>query len=161
MNNRSTVFMITLAASMMGLVFLGSLVTMIPVIQGQIPLFPRIITPPIKPKIISNLTTPTNATSTPTTPTNATALSEATKLNRQGTVLLSAGKYNESLAYLDKALALNPNFVYALIGKGIDLVKLGKYNESLAYLDKALAINPQDVNALNYKKIALNALNKK
>ena len=64
----------------------------------------------------------------------------------KGAALLNSGKYNESIAYFDKALTINPNDVTVLANKGIALLGLGKSNESIAYFDKALTINPNDVN---------------
>jgi tetratricopeptide (TPR) repeat protein len=106
----------------------------------------------------TNATAPTTNATAPTTnataPTKAQLVSEVAKLNKQGNDLLTSGKYNESIAAFDKALASNPNYFFALIGKGFALVKLGKYNESIPYLDKALSINPKNVNALNLKTFA-------
>ena len=82
-------------------------------------------------------------------------LSATTHLNSEGFALLKSGKYNESLAYFDKALALNPNSFNAMFGKARAILYLGKYNESLAYFDKALAINPNSFNALDNKATAL------
>ena len=76
-------------------------------------------------------------------------------LKDKGTALLNSGKYNESIAYFDKALSINPKDVTVLTNKGIALLSLGKSNESIAYFDKALSINPNDVMALNSKGLAL------
>ena len=76
-------------------------------------------------------------------------------LKDKGTSLLDSGKYNESIAYFDQALTINPNDVTVLTNKGIALLGLGKSNESIAYFDKALTINPNDVMALNSKGLAL------
>jgi len=70
------------------------------------------------------------------------------------------GTYNESITYFDKALAINPNDVYALTSKGLAVGGLGKNNESITYFDKALAINPNDVYALSSKGLALARLGK-
>ena len=59
----------------------------------------------------------------------------------KGTALLNSGKYNESIAYFDKALTINPNDVMALNSKGLALYRLGEYNGSISYFNKALAIN--------------------
>ena len=82
-------------------------------------------------------------------------LSATTHLNSEGFALLKSGKYNESLAYFDKALAINPNSFNALDNKATVLLRVGKYNESLPYFDKALAINPNFIYALVGKGIAL------
>lgn len=54
----------------------------------------------------------------------------------------------------DKALAIDPNYAYALIGKGVSLDNLGRPEEAITYYDKALAIDPNDVNALNSKGVS-------
>jgi tetratricopeptide (TPR) repeat protein len=73
----------------------------------------------------------------------------------KGVALLNSGKYNESIPYFDKALAINPKDFYALYNKGAALLNLQKYNESIPYFDKALAINPKDFYALYNKGAAL------
>ena len=72
--------------------------------------------------------------------------------------LLYSGKPNESIAYFDKALSINPNDVTSLTQKGIALIFLNKPNQSIAYFDKALSINPNDVNSLTQKGLALGRL---
>jgi tetratricopeptide (TPR) repeat protein len=84
----------------------------------------------------------------------------ATMLNNKGLALAKLGKYNESIVFFNKALAINPNDFTALNNKGLALAKLGMYNESIALYDKALAINPNYVYALNNKNSALEALSK-
>jgi hypothetical protein len=48
--------------------------------------------------------------------------------NTTGTALLNLGKYNESIAYFDNALAIEPANTYALSGKKLDLAGLSKTN---------------------------------
>jgi hypothetical protein len=81
-------------------------------------------------------------------------------LNDNGSALAKLGKYNESIVFFDKALAINPNNTAALNNKGLALAKLGKYNESIVFFDKALAINPNYVRALNNKNSSLEELSK-
>ena len=74
--------------------------------------------------------------------------------------LASLGRYNESIPFFDKALAINPNSVNALAGKGVDLGALGKYRkESIPFFDKALATDPMNKAELNGKKLSLRGLN--
>jgi hypothetical protein len=82
------------------------------------------------------------------------------ELNNNGSALAKLGKYNESIVFFDKALAINPNNTAALNNKGLALAKLGKYNESIVFFDKALAINPNYVRALNNKNSSLEELSK-
>jgi tetratricopeptide (TPR) repeat protein len=93
---------------------------------------------------------------------NKTSVQNASSLTpyERGAALFNLGKYNESIAYFDKALAINPEDFHALYSKGAALLALGKYNESIAYFDKALAINPKDFYALYSKGAALLALGK-
>jgi heparosan-N-sulfate-glucuronate 5-epimerase len=79
-------------------------------------------------------------------------------LNNNGSSLAKLGKYNQSIVFFDKALAINPNNTAALNNKGLALAKLGKYNQSIVFFDKALAINPNYIRALNNKNLALEAL---
>jgi tetratricopeptide (TPR) repeat protein len=76
----------------------------------------------------------------------------------KGVALLNTGKYNESIPYFDKALAIDPKNFYALYDKGEALLNTGKYNESIAYFDKALTVVPTNTLALNGKKLDLEAL---
>jgi tetratricopeptide (TPR) repeat protein len=78
----------------------------------------------------------------------------------KGVAMINLGKYNESIAYFDKALAINPKYVGSLDSKGAALFNLGKYNESIAYFDKVLAINPNYFASLYNKGAALNKLGK-
>jgi tetratricopeptide (TPR) repeat protein len=104
----------------------------------------------------------TTMVATPSTAQNNTnnTLDQIKTLDRTGVVLFGSGKYNESITYFDKALAINPKDVYALTSKGTALVYSGKQNESITYFDKALAINPNDVYALTSKGLALGKLGK-
>jgi tetratricopeptide (TPR) repeat protein len=76
-------------------------------------------------------------------------------LNNKALVLLNVERYNDSLIYSTKALAIDPNNIHVLINKAVALLNLGKYDESLIYLTKALAIDSNDTFALNNKAVAL------
>ena len=88
------------------------------------------------------------------TTTNTTS-NEVTFFNNKGMSLNSLGKFNESITYFDKVLAIDPKNVDALTGKGNVLSNLGNHIESVAYYDKALAIGPKYVDALAGKKQSL------
>ena len=60
----------------------------------------------------------------------------------------------------DAALAINPNYVFALNNKGIALEKLGRYEEAIAAYDAALVGKPDHANAYNNKGYALYTLGK-
>lgn len=72
-----------------------------------------------------------------------------------GVSFAKMGEYNESIAYFDKALTIDPNNIAALNNKGLALAKLGEYDKSIAYFDKALTIDPTDAYSLNNKKSTL------
>jgi hypothetical protein len=83
-----------------------------------------------------------------------------TALTTKGIALLNSGKINEvneSIAYFDRALAINPNDANALTQKGLAVGRLGEYNESIAYFDRALAINPKFVGAIKEKAASVAA----
>ena len=73
-------------------------------------------------------------------------------LKDKGIALLNLGKSNESIAYFDKALTINPNDVNTLTQKGLALGRLREYNESISYFDKALAINRNLITAAKEKE---------
>ena len=76
-------------------------------------------------------------------------------LKEKGNALLNSGKYNQSIAYFDKALTINPNDVMALNSKGLALYRLGEYNGSISYFNKALAINRNLIIATKEKEATI------
>ena len=68
--------------------------------------------------------------------TSNTTLDEVTFLNNKGLSLNSLGKFNESITYFDKVLAINPNNTIALTQKANAFGGLGKYPEAITYYDK-------------------------
>ena len=50
------------------------------------------------------------------------------------------GKYEESIIYFDRALAIDENNATVLGNKDGVLIDLGKYEEAISYLDRALEI---------------------
>jgi tetratricopeptide (TPR) repeat protein len=61
------------------------------------------------------------------------------------------GNFPEAIKYFDKALAVDPNYKYALANKGLALSRLGNYTGAIKYFDKALAVDPKFVYALGNK----------
>ena len=55
-------------------------------------------------------------------------------------MLGNLGNYTEALDSLEEALRLNPDFTYALVGKGIILAKLGRVDEAKQCAKKALEV---------------------
>jgi tetratricopeptide (TPR) repeat protein len=69
-------------------------------------------------------------------------------------------KYNEAIECYDKALEIDPKYVYALNNKGLALDNLRKYNEAIECYDKALKIDPKYAWAWLNKGLALGNLKK-
>ena len=93
-----------------------------------------------------SLLSPALLSSTAANTTNATSITNATidevpVLNGKGVSLNSLGKYNESIVYFDKVLAIDPKNVLALNEKGNAFGGLGNYTQAIANYDKALAID--------------------
>ncbi len=53
------------------------------------------------------------------------------------------GRYDEAIRYYDKALEIDPEYVYAWNGKGCALDYLRRYDEAIRCYDKALEIGPK------------------
>ncbi len=67
--------------------------------------------------------------------------------------------YDDALEYCEKALDINPNYVYAISYKGKLLLSLGRYKESLEYYEKALDLEPNNQTAIYHKNKVLEKLN--
>jgi len=64
-------------------------------------------------------------------------------------------RYNESLEYFDKALAIDPGFTDAWYAKGVALHNLKRYDEAVTCYDRALALDPQNAAVWFLKGTAL------
>jgi tetratricopeptide (TPR) repeat protein len=60
-------------------------------------------------------------------------------------------KYNEALEYCEKALKINPDYVYAISYKGKLLLLLKKYEESLKWYNKAIELDPKNQTAIFHR----------
>ena len=67
--------------------------------------------------------------------------------SNQGGSLCALGKYDEALAYFDKALALEPRYAHAWSNKGVALYSLGRNEEALQCFENALNIDSSDAMA--------------
>ncbi len=65
-------------------------------------------------------------------------------------VYLQNDRYEEAVAYLNKSIALKPDFDMALNGLGIVHFIKGDLETARGYFEKCLAINPQLTEARNY-----------
>ena len=79
---------------------------------------------------------------------------EVAVLNSKGVSLNALGKYNESIVYFDKALAIDPKNVLALNEKGNAFGGLGNYIQAIASYDKALTVDPKNATVLDNKGVA-------
>jgi tetratricopeptide (TPR) repeat protein len=77
-----------------------------------------------------------------------------------GNALYDQGRRDEAQASFEKALALKPDFLKAVVNLGVVLNESGKSEEALKYFETALALSPKDVTVLCNKGQALYALRK-
>lgn len=67
-----------------------------------------------------------------------------------GYCLNSAGKYNEAITYLKKAIEKEPDYVAAHVELGYSLYKTGMNTDAINYLNRAIALNPKNENSRYY-----------
>ncbi|MBV5289644.1 MAG: tetratricopeptide repeat protein [Pelodictyon phaeoclathratiforme] len=75
-----------------------------------------------------------------------------------GNVLQELSRYEESLLYYDRALALEPDYVAAYFNRGLALKKLKRYDEAVLSYDKAIALEPDYAEAHSNRGNALTEL---
>jgi len=56
--------------------------------------------------------------------------------------------------YCDRALAVNPHYVYAISYKGKILLSLKEYEESIKWYDKAIDLDPDNQTAIYHRNKA-------
>jgi spermidine synthase len=76
-----------------------------------------------------------------------------------GAVYLSRGVVTEALVHFQRALALDPTYVPALVGSASVSFRLGQHREALATIQQALAREPRNVDALLIAWLASTGLN--
>jgi len=67
-------------------------------------------------------------------------------------------RFDEALASFDRALALRPNYVEALINRGVTLHALARFQEALASYEEAIALWPDGDAAFANRGMTLHAL---
>jgi tetratricopeptide (TPR) repeat protein len=72
-----------------------------------------------------------------------------------GNLLIELGRPEEALARYDRALALNPSLMQALVGRAQARQSVGRFVEALGDCDKALQLSPGNPAALNNKVVCL------
>jgi len=77
------------------------------------------------------------------------------ELNKISTALISDGRYEESLLYLDRILETDPNNSKALINKASVLIKLERFEDGIEVLNHHLKFEPEIISALEMKALAL------
>ncbi len=75
-----------------------------------------------------------------------------------GNTYYDEGIFEEALLAYERAIAIDPNFAAAYIGKGVALRNLKRYDEALLAHDRAMQIDPGDAAAYNNKSLVLNDL---
>ena len=78
----------------------------------------------------------------------------------KGAALVAAGRFDEAVTALDRALALSPGNEVAWINKGTALARLGRMSDALKCYNSAIKVNPQYEVAWNNKANALVRLGK-
>jgi tetratricopeptide (TPR) repeat protein len=58
-------------------------------------------------------------------------------------------KFQKTLEYYDKLLAINPNDITALNNKGVELTSQRRYEKAIECFDKVLELDPEDSAALH------------
>ena len=69
-------------------------------------------------------------------------------LGNLGTIYRQAGDYTNADAYYTKALQLDPENGFALLGMGLIMQKTGDMPNAIAYYSKAIVVSPSDINYL-------------
>ena len=77
-----------------------------------------------------------------------------------GIIYYQAGEYDEAIAQLQKAIALDPNLVSAHNGLGATYFNQGKYDLAAKYCQKAITITPKAA-GLHYKLACIYSLQDK
>ncbi|WP_298497614.1 tetratricopeptide repeat protein [uncultured Maritimibacter sp.] len=62
--------------------------------------------------------------------------------NQRAYVFFNQERYGEALVDLDRAIALSPNHIPALSGKGATLLRMGRVDEGEVWLKKAVDLHP-------------------
>lgn len=72
-------------------------------------------------------------------------------LNGMGIVLCFKGEHDLGMAYIDRAIELNPDYLYAYFNKGLAFALIRDFENAIQWYDKAIELNPDDPqNAWSY-----------
>jgi tetratricopeptide (TPR) repeat protein len=84
--------------------------------------------------------------------------SSAPTLNLLAVVNSASGRNDMAVSNADRALSLQPDFVEALVNRGIALCELKRFGDALADYDRAIALRPNNADALVNRGNALGRL---
>ena len=76
------------------------------------------------------------------------------KLLSQGNSLFNKGQFDQSTAYFNKAIEVNPNDAEAYNNRGVVYDNKGQHDKAIADYDKAIEINPKYATAYNNRGFA-------
>jgi tetratricopeptide (TPR) repeat protein len=79
-------------------------------------------------------------------------------LNNRGIALNALKRFDEALASYDRAIAVRPEFVEALVNRGNTLQQLQRFDAALASFDRAVAVRPDHAEAYYNRANTLHAL---
>jgi tetratricopeptide (TPR) repeat protein len=83
---------------------------------------------------------------------------EAVKYLESGAEKAAAGELDAAIADYDRALEIEPNYVQALLNRGIAFHDLARYDDAIADADRALQVDPSSAFAHNNKGNSQTAL---
>ncbi|MBL0074542.1 MAG: tetratricopeptide repeat protein [Rhodocyclaceae bacterium] len=77
-----------------------------------------------------------------------------------GVMAMSRRQFELAIEYLNRAIAVNPNFVDGYLNRGTALKGLNRLNEALSSFEQAIALKPEYAEAHNNSGIVLKELNR-
>ena len=80
-------------------------------------------------------------------------MADALKLESEATQLRNEGKYEEAIAKLKEALAIEENFVLAHLGLAVLYHNVGDWANSVVHGEKAVEIEPEE--QFNYSALSV------
>lgn len=80
----------------------------------------------------------------------------AAKLLDLGRIQLAKGNFDEAIKHINHALALNPKYSLAYIGRGIAYESKGDLDKALADYDEAIRLNPADAGGYAMRGLVFN-----
>ena len=80
-------------------------------------------------------------------------MADALKLESEATQLRNEGKYEEAIAKLKEALAIDENFVLAHLGLAVLYHNVGDWVNSVVHGEKAVEIEPEE--QFNYSALSV------